>query len=256
MPKSAIILAAGRGERFRPVTDSIPKPLVQLGGKTLLDWQLELLELSGIERVIINCCYLKDLIKTHVKSRKHNFKEIVFSEEETALETGGGIKKALSFFNDEPFFALNSDVVMHPQTPNILNQLRQAADKRTTLRLILLLQARAGIVGLDGSRGDFFCNEYGLLSRRRLSEEAPFVFTGVQLIYPEVFEGIENSIFSMNLVYNKMLESEQQQIAGVINTNGIMLHVGDVTGHKQAESHLHDKQLNALLSKNAIPAQS
>ncbi|MFM7850421.1 MAG: hypothetical protein ACKO96_00540, partial [Flammeovirgaceae bacterium] len=118
-----------------------------------------------VERVIINCCYLKELLIKHVKAKSYDFKELAFSEEETALETGGGIKKALPFFNDEPFFALNSDVVISPVNTNILKQLSSAFDKQAQLQAALLLQPIVDVIGLQ-SKGDFFCNEYGALKRR------------------------------------------------------------------------------------------
>jgi N-acetyl-alpha-D-muramate 1-phosphate uridylyltransferase len=237
MIKQAIILAAGRGARFRPVTDSIPKPLVRLAGKALIDWQLELLHLSGIERVIINCCYLKELLIEHVQATSYGFKELAFSEEETALETGGGIKKALPFFHDEPFFAVNSDVVISPSNAGILQQLTNAFDKKPLMQVALLLQPMVDVIGLQ-SKGDFFCNEYGVLKRRGLQPNAPFIFTGVQLLNPQIFSEIDSTIFSMNMIYDEMLENSPSHIAGIINLQGTMLHVGDVEGHNLAEDFL------------------
>ena len=237
MVKQAIILAAGRGERFRPVTDTIPKPLVRLAGKALIDWQLELLALGGIERVIINCCYLKELLIEHVQKSNYGFKELAFSEEETALETGGGIKKALPFFHDAPFFALNSDVVISPSNANILQQLSNALERKKELQAALLLQPMVDIIGLQ-LKGDFFCNEYGALKRRGLQPNAPFIFTGVQLLKPQIFTNIDSSIFSMNIIYDKMLQQSPNHIAGIINLQGTMLHVGDIESHKLAESFL------------------
>ncbi len=243
MVKQAIILAAGRGARFCPVTDSIPKPLVRLAGKTLIDWQLELLATAGVERVIINCCYLKELLIKHVNSHDYGFKELAFSEEELALETGGGIKKALPFFQNEPFFAINSDVVISPINAHTLQQLASAFSKKPDLQAALLLQSRLGIIGLS-SAGDFFCDEYGRLKRKIMGNNAPFIFTGIQLLSPDIFTEIEASIFSMNMIYDKMLTNDAgltndaSQIAGIINTQGAMLHVGDVAGHKAAEDFI------------------
>jgi MurNAc alpha-1-phosphate uridylyltransferase len=235
MVKQAIILSAGRGERFRPVTDTIPKPLVRLAGKTLIDWQLELLALGGIERVIINCCYLKELLIQHVQSNNYGFKELVFSEEETALETGGGIIKALPFFHDAPFFSINSDVVIYPVNAHILQQLATSFNKRPELQLALLLQPSLKALNIQ-AKGDFFCNEYGNITRRGAHSNAPFIYTGVQLMHPEIFENEDRSIFSMNIIYDKMLQQSPNNIAGIINTQGTMLEIGDIESHKLAES--------------------
>jgi MurNAc alpha-1-phosphate uridylyltransferase len=237
----AIILAAGRGVRFRPVTDTIPKPLVQVRGKALIDWQLELLALSGITHVVINCCYLAEKLIAHVEARNYPLR-ITFSREETALETGGGIKNALHLLGDAPFFAINSDVILFPQHAQLLRQLERAFSLRTSTRLALLLHPTAGTIGLQGA-GDFYCDEHGRLARRGELPTAPYFFTGVQLIHPSVFADIEHTIFSMNLVYNHLLATAPQTIAGIVNPSGHMLHVGDPEGHAACE---------AFLQKNVI----
>jgi MurNAc alpha-1-phosphate uridylyltransferase len=241
-PTQAIVLAAGRGARFRPLTDTLPKPLVPLQGKPLIDWQLEMLAAQGIQRVVVNCCYLKERLMAHVRARDYGFAELVLSEEETALETGGGIKKALPFFQGEPFFAVNSDVVMMPAQAGLLASLVQAMRIKPELQAVLLLQARVGIVGLQ-SAGDFFCDAYGRLARRGTHAEAPFVFTGVQLLHPRAFAGEEASIFSMNKIYDALLAGQEEAhvMAGIINNESMMLHVGDMEGYRAVEEYMVHK---------------
>ncbi len=242
----AIVLAAGRGARFRPVTDAIPKPLVPLGGKPLIDWQLERLKRSGVERVVINCCYLKELLKQHVTAQDYGL-DITFSEEDVALETGGGIKRALPYLDDAPFYAINSDVVFWPENPRLLQQLDRAFALRPEVRLALLLQPNPGTIGIR-SAGDFFCDEYGHIWRRGVQKEAPYIFSGVQLMRPDIFDGMEDSIFSMNVIYDRLIKGEKEAIAGIINNGGMMLHVGDPEGHRASEAFL-----NEALQQNPAP---
>ena len=238
--KQAMILAAGRGERFRPVTDTIPKPLVEVRGKPLIDWQLEMLKANGIERVVINVCYLKELLLEHLERWQDDF-EIIISEEMLALETGGGIKNALHHFNDECFYSLNSDVILYPSQDMLLVQLERAFEVRKETKIALLLHYKTHSVGMPASAaGDFFCDEYGALQRRGEFKEAPFYFTGVQLMHPSIFNDVDDSIFSMNLIFNTILEHTPEQIAGVINQYGSMLHVGDPEGHSNVEAFMRD----------------
>ncbi len=231
--KQAMILAAGRGARFRPVTDTTPKPLVEVCGKKLIDWQLEMLEMNGIERVVVNVCYLKEQVIEHVQGWRSRF-DIIISEEDAALETGGGIKNALHHFNGELFYAINSDVILHPQHGAMLHQLARAFELREHTEIALLLHYTSHAVGIAGA-GDFFCDQQGDLQRRGTQKSAPFYFTGVQLVHPRAFDGVEASIFSMNVIFDKLMMRESIGIAGVINQSGSMLHVGDPEGHAQVE---------------------
>ena len=103
-----MVLAAGLGKRLRPVTDTLPKPLVKIGGKPMIDWGLDSLEEAGVRKAVVNVHYLADQVEAHLKGRTRP--HIVFSDErETLLESGGGIIKALPLLGDKPFFLINSD---------------------------------------------------------------------------------------------------------------------------------------------------
>ena len=171
----AMILAAGRGARFRPVTDTLPKPLVTLGGKALIDWQIEALLAQGITRIVINCCYLAEQLIAHVQSQDYGC-EILFSHEETALETGGGIKRALPFFEGKPFYAVNSDVVLWPESKGYLMQLYRAFTLRPELKLALLLQPTLGAIGLQGAGGFFLPCGRQCVAPRPAKNRAVFLY--------------------------------------------------------------------------------
>ncbi len=110
LPEVAFILAAGRGERLRPLTDTVPKPLLPVAGKPLLDHIFENLCSLSLKRVVLNAWHLKDQIINYVHSRQKKFPfEFVVSEEDELLGTGGGLKKAYSFIQSSPFLMLNGD---------------------------------------------------------------------------------------------------------------------------------------------------
>ncbi len=238
----AMILAAGRGQRFRPVTDTMPKPMVEVDGAPLIDWQMELLIASGVKKIVVNVCYLKEILIDHLKQWKHRA-EIIISHEDTALETGGGIKHALHHFGDELFYSLNSDVILFPKHENMLTQLNAAFEKNDATRLALLLSFKEHAVGLKGA-GDFFCDKFGQVQRRGAAKVAPFFFTGAQLMHPSVFENVDDTIFSMNKIYDALLPNERELI-GIINQHGSMLHVGDPEGHVAAQDFLEQMKLSA-----------
>ncbi len=106
----AMILAAGRGERMRPLTDTTPKPLLQAGGKTLIGWHLERLACAGITDIIINHAWLGSQIEASLGDGSRYGVRLAYSAEPCALETAGGIAQALDFFQDQPFLVVNGDV--------------------------------------------------------------------------------------------------------------------------------------------------
>ena len=108
-PRRAMVLAAGLGKRMRPLTDTLPKPLVPVAGRTLLDRVLDRFEDIALERVVINLHHLGDVIRDHLKGRKDL--EILYSEEPEILETGGGTKKALPLLGPDPFFTVNAKII-------------------------------------------------------------------------------------------------------------------------------------------------
>lgn len=235
MIQAAMVLAAGRGERMRPLTDSIPKPLVPVAGKTLIDWQLDLLDAAHVSTAVVNVAYLGHLIEAHLKERKQP--EIIISREEEALETGGGIKKALPLLGNAPFFSLNGDVILQAGTQSPISRLAEWWDDEE-MDALLLLQPREQATGYDG-RGDFFLGSEGVLRRRRQDEEAPFVFSGVQILHPRLFSGSPEDKFSMNVLYNKHMKEDGTltRIKGLGHDGG-WYHVGDMASIRLAEEKL------------------
>ena len=234
--ETAMVLAAGLGKRMRPLTDRIPKPLVTLAGRTLLDRVLDRLAESGIERAVVNVCHFADQIEEHLKTRAAP-KIIISGEREGALETGGGVLKSLPHFANRPFMVHNSDSVWSEEARSNLTLLMEAWAPGT-MPALLLLAHRDSSIGYDG-RGDFHLDASGRLKRRVAGEEAPYVFAGVSILKPQLFEGIAERSFSLNLIFDRAIAGNG--LFGVA-LDGTWMHVGTPQALIEAESHLNEGQ--------------
>lgn len=227
--RRAMVLAAGLGKRMRPITDTLPKPLVPVYGKPLIDYALDRLAEAGIEEAIINVHYLADQIERHVATRRAP-KIIVSDEREQLLETAGGILKALPFLTPNPFLALNSDSLWiegaHPNIGRLIG--RWDADE---MDILLLLAPAATSVGYEGY-GDFSMDPLGRLQRRVEREMAPFVYAGVAVLKPELFSNMPTGAVSLNLLFDRAIE--RQRLFG-LRLDGRWLHVGTPEAIKEAE---------------------
>jgi MurNAc alpha-1-phosphate uridylyltransferase len=197
-PRIAMVLAAGLGSRLRPVTETIPKPLVEIAGRTLLDHALDRLALAGVERVVVNVHHKPEMMKAALARRAHPAIEL--SEETELLETGGGVKQALPLLG-EVFFVLNGDVLWLDGKDHALVRLARAFDAER-MDAVLLLQRTTSAVGYDGD-GDFFLDALGTPRRRSEREIAPFLFAGLQLLHRRAFDGVDERVFSLNRIYDR-----------------------------------------------------
>lgn len=198
IPKSAMVLAAGGGTRLHANSDAVPKPLIEIGGRTLLDHAIDRLALVGVERVVVNVHDKADMVASHLAARQQPRVEI--SREEEPLETGGGVARALRLLGDA-FFVVNSDVLWLDRRDYALARLAAAFDP-AQLDAVLLLQRTVTAVGYEGS-GDYFLDTLGTPRRRGEREVAPYLFTGVQLLHRRLFDGIAERRFSLNLVHDR-----------------------------------------------------
>lgn len=230
--RTAMVLAAGLGKRMRPITTTTPKPLVEVGGKSLIDFCLDRLEEAGIERVVVNVHYLADLVEVHLAKRSSP--EILISDErDQLLETGGGLKKALPLLGDEPFLTLNSDSLwIEGPRPN-LRRFVETWDPRR-MDILMLLAATATSVGYEGC-GDFAMEPDGRLRRRREREVTPFVYAGVAVLKPELLADTPDGPFSANLLYDRAIAAGR--LYG-LRLDGQWLHVGDPQSLAAAEECL------------------
>lgn len=219
----AIVLAAGLGQRMRPLTDTMPKPMVQVGNKRLIDHVLDWLLAAGIHEAVVNTHYFSDMLEAHLAARSDP--RVVISHEEVLLETGGGICKALPLLGNAPFFSANSDTICINGARHALARLHDAWDD-ASMDALLLLHPAAQAVGYDGE-GDFFLNADGSVKRRPQDARAPYVFTGIQMIHPRLFEAAPAGPFSLNLLYNRGMKPDGTlpRIKAVVH-DGKWLHVG------------------------------
>lgn len=234
--ETAMVLAAGLGTRMRPLTDHSPKPLVKLGGRTLLDHVLDRLQAAGITRAVVNVHHLADRIEAHLKSR--TVPGIVISDERNAiLETGGGVLKALPLLEGKAFIVHNSDSVwIEGQHSNLRRLMRLWEPER--MSALLLLARRDASIGYEG-RGDFHIDASGLLTRRRPGEETPYVFAGVSILKPRLFEGVAERAFSLNKIFDRAIA--ECGLFGV-TLEGTWMHVGTPGALIEAERHLNEGQ--------------
>lgn len=230
----AMVLAAGFGKRLRPLTDTIPKPLVRLRGHSLLDRILDRLEAAGVEEVVVNLHHLGEKIEAHLAKRPSP--GIVYShEEEEILETGGGVAKALPLLGKGPFFVCNGDVCWLDGRVPALQRLAEAWDDQR-MDALLLMQPMASAVGYDGRDGDYFMDPDGCLERRCESSVAPFLFSGVQLLHPRLFKGVPEGAFSLNRLYDK---AEAAGRLWGLRHDGEWFHVGTADALREVEDALH-----------------
>lgn len=227
---SAMVLAAGLGQRMRPITDTCPKPLVQIGGRAMLDHALDRLREAGIPRAVVNVHHLPDQIERHVAGIRTP--AITVSDERDALlETGGGVKRALPLLG-ETFMAMNSDSLWAEHDDS--NILRMLAAWQPAEMDSLLLLANRDSLGYDG-QGDFHRNDDGRLSRRRKGETAPYVYAGVGIFRREHFADTPDGAFSLNLLFDRAIAAGR--LHGLV-LDGEWLHVGTPEAIPAAEARL------------------
>lgn len=217
---------------MRPLTNTLPKPLVPLGGKPLIDHVLDRLSAAGIKKAVVNVHYLADKLENHLATRAAP--EIIISDErKELLDTGGGALRAMPKLGPGPFVIHNSDSVWIEGLGSNLDRLIQAWDERTMDSLMLVAPLAASI-GYDGL-GDFQMDPLGRLTRQSGSKMAPFVFAGVSIAHPRLFEGAPKESFSLNRLWNEAIE--RGRLIG-LRLEGIWMHVGTPQALAEAEAAL------------------
>ena len=225
-----MVLAAGLGTRMRPLTDTRPKPLCEVAGKTLIDHVLDRLADAGVDTAVVNVHHFADQIESHVKVR-HSPRIVISDERALLLETGGGVAKALPLLGDEPFFVVNSDTIWIDGIRPNLARLAAAFNPRDMDALLLLAPA-ATSVGYSG-RGDFTMAPDGRLTRRGEREVTPFVYAGAAIASPALMTGTKPEPFSLNRPFDRAIEA--QRLYG-LRLEGVWMHVGTPDAVKLAEA--------------------
>lgn len=232
MPKSAIVLAAGLGTRMRPYNGNIPKPLVAVGGKALIDYALDRLAEAGVERAVVNVHYLAETLERHLASRTRP--RIVISDERgMLLGTGGGIANALPKLGDAPFFLVNSDTMWVDGIKPNFARLADAFDS-AEMDALLLLAPSTGSIGYQGG-GDYAMLSDGRLRRRTGGEMVPHVYAGASILSPALFAGAPAGGFPLTFLFDRA--GERGRLFG-LPLEGRWMHVGTPEAVAEAEAAL------------------
>jgi MurNAc alpha-1-phosphate uridylyltransferase len=232
MPKSAIVLAAGLGTRMRPYNGHVPKPLVTVRGRSLIDYGLDRLAETGVERAVVNVHHLADAVERHLASRKRP-RIIISDERENLLGTGGGIAKALPQLGAAPFFLVNSDTLWLDGVKPNFARLAESFDA-DAMDALLLLAPTVGSLGYQG-RGDYSMLDDGRLRRRGENEVAPFIYAGAAILSPTLFANAPQGAFGLTSLFDRAAEAGR--LFG-LRLDGVWMHVGTPEAVAAAEAAL------------------
>jgi MurNAc alpha-1-phosphate uridylyltransferase len=236
-PEAAMVLGGGLGKRMLPLTKDIPKPMVRLKGRTLIDHVLDRIAAAGVSRAVVNVHYCADKLEAHLTQRKQP--EILISDErQQLLDTGGGVTRALPLLGPEPFLIHNSDSVWIEGVGSNLERLFSFWNPET-MDSVMLLASAATSLGYDGA-GDFAMDKDGRLIRRGERQMAPFVFTGVSIAHPRMFEGAPQGPFSMNRLWDAAIDNGR--LFG-IRLDGLWMHVGTPEALVEAERWIESEDV-------------
>ena len=229
--KTAMVLAAGLGERMRPLTLEKPKPLLAVGGKPLIDWTVDRFADAGIGKVVVNTHYKAEMLQAHLQGRPGPAIEI--SHETERLETGGGVTKALPRLGDAPFYVANSDSVWLDGPTPALERMNAAWDPdRMDVLLMLMSAPRAEYY--DGA-GDFLMDPIGRLSFRPDRRVVPYVYAGLHITTASLFDGAPEGSFRLTRLWRQA--EARGRLFGVVH-DGAWFHVGTPDALAAADGQL------------------
>lgn len=243
MPTHAMVFAAGFGKRMLPLTNTMPKPMIPVAGRPMIDRALDHLAAAGVTTAVVNTHHLPEMMQRHVLSRQGGTK-ILISHEDPILETGGGIVKALPLLGHAPFFTYNGDIILLDGKQPVLQRMAEAWDA-SRMDVLMLLHPVEKAVGYDG-KGDFDLTGDGRILKTK-ADHYPYVFTGVMIIKPEVFAGMKPVPFS---VYREAIQPKYQQADGSLERvyglvhDGKWLHIGTPEGIAEAEAAMQKTSCN------------
>jgi MurNAc alpha-1-phosphate uridylyltransferase len=229
-PRRAMVLAAGIGIRMRPLTDRMPKPLVRVGGRALIDHVLDRVADAGVERAVVNVHHFADQIERHLAGRVRP--QVVISDERARLlDTGGGIVNSLASLGGEPFYLVNADTIWIEGVRPNLDRLAAAFDP-AEMDILLLLAPTATSIGYEG-RGDYALAADGRLRRRGEREIVPFVYAGAGILNPSLFDEAPAGPFSLTRLFDR---AEAQGRLRGLRLEGLWMHVGTPAAIAEAEA--------------------
>ncbi len=242
----ALVLAAGLGTRMRPLTDLLPKPLVAVAGRALIDHVLDRLADAGIGDAVVNVHYRADQIEAHLAGRTAP-RIHISDERDQVLGTGGGVLKALPLLGDGPFVVHNSDTIWTESGGENLKRLIAAFDASRMDGLLLLADRRESLG--YGGRGDFHLDAVGRLVRVARGGEADFVFAGASIATPRLMRDCPAGPFSLNQPWDRALA--EGRLYG-LRLQGTWMHVGDPDALAAAERQVR-RQADIAAAAERMP---
>lgn len=235
VPETAMVMAAGKGTRMRPLTATRPKPLIEVGGTTLLDHVLDHLRDAGVKRVVVNVHYMADALEAHLATRGTGLEVVISDERDALLETGGGLIRAKPLLQSDPFLCVNTDNIWVDGPVNAIELLAAHWDAAKMDALMLLVPlARANH---HSGRGDFHMDGWGRLSRRKTGRVAPYVWTGIQMLSQGLIADPPGSAFSTNVFWDRAIKAGR--LYGVVH-QGLWFDVGTPPAIGKTEAMLAD----------------
>ena len=229
VPDTVMVFAAGLGKRMRPVTETIPKPLVKIAGRAMIDHMLDRFAEIGVKRAIVNVHYLADQLERHLADRKAPA-VVISDERDKLLDQGGGIKKVLPLIGEKPFFICNTDAIWLEGAQSNLARLREHWNP-ADMDVLLLVASTATSIGVDWA-GDFLIGGDGRLKRRGESDVAPFVYAGIGIMKPQLFADVREDVFRLAPFF--FSAAERGRLFGE-RLDGQWLHVGTPDAIEEAE---------------------
>jgi MurNAc alpha-1-phosphate uridylyltransferase len=227
-----MVMAAGLGTRMRPLTDTMPKALIPVAGRPLIDFVIAPLIAAGVERIVVNVHAFADQVEAYLAARQ-DAEFLVSDERSGLLETGGGIKHARALLGDAPIFVCNSDYVwLKPDGP-ALDALVGAWDPARMDALVTVIP-KARTIGFD-TPGDFFQDEAGRLTHRGDRAAAPLHAFGVEILDPQPVYADPRSKFSLRDIW--FASADKGRLFGLV-MDGLWMQVGDPAALKAVEARL------------------
>ena len=220
---------------MRPLTETIPKPLIQVAGKPLIDHVLDRLRHAGVGRIVVNVHYLPDKLEDHLESKAADFDVRISDERDLLLETGGGMVRAERLIDSDPFLAINSDNYWTDGSEDALFRLASHwCDETMDVLLLLVPLSEANN---HGGRGDFTMDSEGRLARRGNAPTAPFVYTGIQMVSKRLLRDAPKGPFSTMVLWERAIADGR--CFGVVH-QGLWFDVGTPASIVETERVLQD----------------
>ena len=232
-PESAMVLAAGLGTRMRPLTETRPKALVEVAGRTLIDRVLDRLAEAGVRRAVVNVHHFADMLEAHL-ARRTDIEILIADERAALLDSGGGVRNALPLLGREPIFVANLDSLWTEGATPPLEQMKAAWDP-ARMDMLLLLTRRGQGIGFEGPRGFLMDADGRLAHSADDAQPAPFANVGFQILKPEILDGEPEGAFSILPVWWRL--QGQGRLFGVV-MDAFWMHVGDPAARAEAEARL------------------